>query len=137
MKVTFEDGNTLRFTVDGREDCEDVADVNNFTYWLWAFASPRVYRTFSRSPPREHILRLLDIYLAYVQKGACYVRPQFQPVRYERRLPLGTRLRALFEAWTPPELGREMVEIAQALIECEGIKPPACGWDAYEDPKKD
>jgi hypothetical protein len=137
MKITFEDGNTLRFTSsDGREDIEDEVDVLNVSYWLWAFASPRIYRTFSRSPPREHILRQLDIYLAYVRKDAHYATPQFQPVHYERRLPLATRLRELFETWTPPELTPEMVEIAQALVECEGIKPPACGWDAYEDPKE-
>lgn len=137
MKITFEDGNTLTFTSgDGREDIEDTTDVINVTYWLSAFAAPRVYRTFSRSPPRVHVLRLLDIYISYARKGAHYAAPQFQPVHYERRLPLALRLRELFEQWTPPELPQEVVEISRALIEYEGIKAPACGWDAYEDPQE-
>ncbi|WP_437946274.1 hypothetical protein WME98_36340 [Sorangium sp. So ce296] len=136
MKVTFEDGSTLTFTSgDGREDIEDETDVINVTYWLSAFAAPRIYQTFSRVPPREHILRLLDVYLSYVKKGAHYAAPQFRPVHYERRLPLATRLRELFEQWTQPELPQEIVDISRALIEHEGIKAPACGWDAYEDPE--
>ncbi|WP_437328585.1 hypothetical protein [Sorangium sp. So ce381] len=138
MKVTFEDGNTLTLTSgDGREVVEDMADVINVTYWLWAFASPRVYRTFGRVPPREHILRQLDIYISYVKKGVRVAAPQFQPVHYERRLPLATRLRELFEVWTQPELTQEIVDISRALIEHEGIKAPACGWDAFEDPEED
>ncbi|WP_437960402.1 hypothetical protein WME76_12680 [Sorangium sp. So ce119] len=62
--------------------------------------------------------------------------PQFQPVHYERRLPLATRLRELFETWTRPELPQEVIEVSRALMEYEGIKPPACGWDAYEDPEE-
>lgn len=138
MKITFEDGNTLTFTSgDGREDIEDTVDAINATYWLWAFAAPRVYRTFSRVPPREHILRMLDIYISYVKKGGHHTAPQFRPVHYERRLPLAIRLRELFEHWTQPDLAQEMVDISRALIEHEGIKPPACGWDAYEDPEED
>ncbi|WP_437640386.1 hypothetical protein [Sorangium sp. So ce854] len=137
MKITFEDGNTLTFTgPDGREDIEDSTDVLNMTYWLSAFAAPRIYRTFSRVPPREHILRLLDVYISYVKKDAHYAEPQFQPVHYERRLPLAIRLRELFASWAPPELPQEVVEISRALMEHEGIKPPACGWDAYEDPEE-
>ncbi|WP_437929797.1 hypothetical protein WMF37_11265 [Sorangium sp. So ce291] len=138
MKITFEDGNTLTFTSgDGGEVVENTADVINVTYWLWAFASPRVYSRFSRVPPREHVLRLLDIYIAYVKKGARVAAPQFQPVHYERRLALAIRLRELFERWTGPELAEEMMTISRALIEHEGIKAPACGWDAYEDPEAD
>ncbi|XXX81382.1 hypothetical protein WMF30_21725 [Sorangium sp. So ce134] len=137
MKVTFEDGNTLTFTSgDGREEIEDTTDVINIIYWLSAFAAPRVYRTFSRVPPREHILRLLDVYTTYVTRGAHHMAPQFQPVHYERRLPLAVRLRELFESWAPPELPQEVIEISRALMEHEGIKPPACGWDAYEDPEE-
>ncbi|KYF76799.1 hypothetical protein BE11_22305 [Sorangium cellulosum] len=137
MKVTFEDRSTLTFaSVDEGEGIEDTADIINVIYWLSAFAAPRVYRTFSRVPPREHILRLLDVYAAYVTKGAHYMGPQFQPVHYERRLPLATRLRELFETWTQPELPQEVIEISRALMEYEGIKPPACGWDAYEDPEE-
>ncbi|MGK4003772.1 hypothetical protein WMF31_14165 [Sorangium sp. So ce1036] len=135
MKITFEDGNTLRFTsVDGREDTEDVVDVFNVIHWLGAFASPRVYQAFSRTPPRDHILRLLDIYIAYAKRGAHHAVPQVEPVLLERRLPLALRLRELFEAWAPPALPREAVEISRALMECEGFEPPACGWDAYEAP---
>ncbi|AUX30409.1 MULTISPECIES: hypothetical protein [Sorangium] len=136
MKITFEDGNTLTFTSgEGREVVENTTDVINVTYWLWAFASPRVYSRFSRVPPRDHVLRLLDIYISYVEKGGRVATPQFQPVHYERRLPLAMRLRELLEQWTQPELPQEIVDISRALIENEGIKAPACGWDAYEDPE--
>ncbi|WP_437915535.1 hypothetical protein WME73_10255 [Sorangium sp. So ce302] len=138
MKTTFEDGNTLTFTSgDGREDIEDTVDAINATYWLWAFSSPRVYGTFSRVPPRDHILRMMSIYISYVKKGGRHTAPQFQPVHYERRLPLALRLRELFEQWTQPELPQEVVDVSRALIEYEGIKAPACGWDAYEDPEED
>ncbi|WP_437613227.1 hypothetical protein WMF20_11510 [Sorangium sp. So ce834] len=136
MKITFEDGNTLTFTSgEGREVVENTTDVINVTYWLWAFASPRVYSRFSRVQPRDHVLRLLDIYISYVEKGGRVAAPQYQPVHYELRLPLAMRLRELFEQWRQPELPQEIVDISRALVEHEGIKEPACGWDAYEDPE--
>src|SRR4051794_19816041 len=103
----------------------DYADVVNTTHWFMVLAAPPLYRTLGRTPIREHLLRLMDIYIAYVERDGRYSRAEHEPVPYERRGSLSAKLRALLETWTPPELPREITEAARELLFAEGMAGPA------------
>lgn len=109
-------------------------DAANAIQWLDILAIPRIYRSMTRVPPREHLLHMVDIVIDYVTRGEKYVTPEFEPVPYEERLPRARELRALLEAWEPPELPPEITEAARALLYAEGLKGGAEGWDAMPDP---
>jgi hypothetical protein len=69
---------------------------------------------------------MLDLYIAYVGHDGRYHQPMFEPVPYERRPPLAAKLRALLEAWTPPELPSEITDAARELLYAEGLN---LKWD--------
>jgi hypothetical protein len=123
------------FTVsaNGRPVLDDFADVANCIMWLQTLAVPRIFRGMTRRPPREHLVRLVDIFIAYVRHDGRYPTPDFEPVPYETREPLALKLRELLEAWTPPDLPAEVTEAARALLYAEGMNP-AGGWDSLSDP---
>jgi hypothetical protein len=83
----------------------------------------------NRTPTREHILRMVDMYLASVRRDKQRPKPQFEPVPYEQREPLTLRLRALLETWSPPGLPAEVSDAARAVLYASGIKEPDDGWD--------
>jgi hypothetical protein len=114
---------------NGHPVLTDYADVMNTTHWLMVLASPPLYRTLGRIPSREHLLHLMDIYIAYVEHDGRYSQQEHQPVPYERREPLAAKLRALLETWTPPELPSEITEATRELLWAEGRTPPDGGWD--------
>ena len=120
-------------SANGRPVLDDFADVANCIMWLQTLAVPRIFRGMIRTPPREHLVRLVDIFLAYVRHDGRYATPDFEPVQYETREPLALKLRELLEAWTPPELPAEITEAARALLYAEGMNP-AGGWDSLSDP---
>ncbi|MEO5726929.1 MAG: hypothetical protein ABI134_10625, partial [Byssovorax sp.] len=105
-------------------------DVIHTVLWLLVLASRRGYHSLGREPPTEHLIRLLDIYVAYATHDGRYHQPSFQPVPYERRVPLATRLRALLEKWTPSEPSDEVIEAVRALLYAEGIGEPSDGWES-------
>jgi hypothetical protein len=115
--------------MNGRPVFTDASDVINTTFWLGVLASPPLYRTLGRTPIREHLLHLMDIYIAYAARDGRYGPVEHQPVPYERRVPLAARLRALLETWTPPELSREITEAARDLLFAEGHTAPDGDWD--------
>ncbi len=53
--------------------------------WLHVLASPRTFCGMNRTPPREYLERLIDIYIAYVRHDGRYMGPDFEPVPYEAR----------------------------------------------------
>lgn len=106
----------------------DFEDVVNAQYWLFVLASPPLYATLSRSPVRDHLLRLMDVYIAYAERGGRYSRGRGDAL-YERREPIARKLRALMETWAPPELPREIVDTARELLEADGQEAPEGGWD--------
>ena len=118
----------------GRGDAlyTDWADVFNVLQWLLVLASPPLYRTMKRRAEAAHLIRLLDVYITYAERGSRYLDESFAPVPYEQRLPLAQQLRTLLGAWTPPDLPSEITEAARALLHAEGQSPPEGGWDALE-----
>jgi hypothetical protein len=99
--------------------------------WLKVFAAPRIFHGLTRMPPREHILKQVDVLIVYIAHDGRYVNADFQPVPYERRAPLAARFRELIEQWAPPELPAEMTQVTRDLLYAEGQKAPSEGWDKY------
>lgn len=109
----------------------DIAGVINTTHWIMVLASPPLYRTMKREAEPAHLVRLVDVWIAYAERGDVYHHADFAPVPYEQRVPLARRLRALLAEWRPPELPSEITEVARAVLHAEGMKPPQKdGWDA-------
>jgi hypothetical protein len=117
----------------GRPILDDVAKVVQALQWIIILAVPRLFGGLTRTPPREHLLDLLDTFVSYVRHDGRYSRAEFEPVPYERRESLALSLRALVENWTPPTLPMEITEAARALLFAEGRKGPPEGWDALPD----
>ena len=111
---------------------EDVhhMDVIHTVLWLLVLASRRGYHALGREPSTEHLIHLLDIYIAYAAHDGRYHQPAFQPVPYERRVPLATKLRAILETWKPSEPSDEVIEAVRALLYAEGIREPSDGWES-------
>ncbi|WP_438039655.1 hypothetical protein [Sorangium sp. So ce128] len=120
---------------DGSSALSDFEQAAAAILWVHALAVPRLFLGMSRMPPREHLLRIVDWYLAYVRRGKRHVSPEFSPVPYEEREPLAMRLRALIEAWSPPGLPAEITEVARALLHAEGMLAPPGGWDNSPEPE--
>jgi hypothetical protein len=114
------------FEVKGGPLPSDNVAAIHATPWLMVLASPQVYRGLGRTPTREHLLHMLDLYITYVGHDGRYNQPMFQPVPYERRAPLAAKLRALLEAWMPPELPSEITAAARELLYAEGLN---LKWD--------
>lgn len=86
------------------QDFAMVAGVIHAIQWLQVLAVPRIFHNMTRTPSREHLLGVVDLFLAYVRRGGRDTHPEFHPVPYELREPLALRLRELLVLWTPPEL---------------------------------
>ncbi len=114
-----------RGTANGHPVRDDWNTIVHTVHWLRVLATPRFFHGLGRVPSREHLLGLLDIFLAYLRHDGRYVSAEFEPVPYEQREPLARKLRALIEAWTPPGLPQEIVETARALLHAEGVREPA------------
>jgi hypothetical protein len=117
----------------GRPMLNDVAKVVQALQWIIILAVPRLFGVLTRTPPREHLLDLLDTFVSYVRHDGRYSRADFEPVPYERREALAMSLRALVECWSPPALPMEITEAARALLFAEGRKGPPEGWDALAE----
>jgi hypothetical protein len=89
--------------------------------WLTVLAAPIVYASLKRPVEPEVLLRLLDIYIAYVDRGDYYL---FDHTPEPNRPALARQLRELIAGWTPPELPAEITEAARALLYAEGHKEP-------------
>lgn len=89
--------------------------------WLDVLAKPHEYRALQRPVDAAVVnvlLCLLDVWIAYVDRGDWYL---YDPPEEDRAAP-ARKLRALLEAWTPPELPAEITEAARALLDAEGEK---------------
>ena len=118
---------------DGTSVLSDFADSAHAIQWMQVLAAPKVWAVMSRTPPREHLLRMVDTYLAYVRRGERNIDPDFVLVPYEQREPAALRLRALLETWSPPGLPVEIMAAARAVLYSDGMKGPPCGWDNLYD----
>ncbi|MGK3987380.1 hypothetical protein WME99_30345 [Sorangium sp. So ce136] len=133
LRMAFEQA--ARHRPDGSSVLSDFEDSVAAMLWVHALAVPRLFLGMSRMPSREHLLRMVDWYLAYVRRGDRHVPPEFSPVPYEEREPLAMRLRVLVEAWSPPELPPEITEVARAILHAEGKMAPPGGWDDTPEPE--
>lgn len=111
----------------------DFSDVVNTKYWLMVLAAPPLYRTIERVAVPDHLVRLIDVYISYAERGTRYSKAEFDPVPREQRVPLARKLQALLLDWTPPDLPPEITEAARDLLHAEGLAPPDGGWDALEN----
>ena len=112
----------------------DMFDIVASSLWLAVLAAPHLYRTLKRKVDPDLLVRYMDIWIAYADRGDTYTGAMFTPVPYAERPALARKLRALLEAWTPPELPAEITETARALLHAEGLKPPPKGedWDQLD-----
>ena len=111
----------------------DFSDVLNTWYWILVLAAPPLYGTIKRVVEPAHLVRLMDVYIAYTLRGTQYLKPNFTSVLWEQRASLARKLRALLADWTPPGLPAEITEAARDLLHAEGHLPPEGGWDALRD----
>lgn len=121
-------------------DDDDGAEVLNSWHWILVLASPPLYRTIRRPVDPLYVARMIDIIIAYAERGARYLGARLSPVRYERRAPLAKKLRALIVEWTPPDLPAKITAAARELLRAEGQAAPEGGWDALStdpDPVED
>jgi hypothetical protein len=84
-------------------------------------ARPERYRALQRhvdDAVKALLLTLLDVWIAYVDRGDWY----FDDPSEGDRPALARKLRALLEAWTPPDLPAEIIEAARAVLDPEGVK---------------
>jgi hypothetical protein len=121
-------------------DCEnprtaEFVDASYFHDWLQVLACPRLYHEMTRKPTREHMLHIHDRYLPYARSKREHVDAQgYFVFQGDERLRehLASKIRELFETWSPLELPPALTETARALLEAEGIAPPEGGWDNVE-----
>jgi hypothetical protein len=109
----------------------DFLAIQYTVNWLLVLAAPRVYRAIERPVDKAVLLHLLDIWIAYADRGDYYVNDY---VPDPDRPALARKLRALIDAWTPPELPAAIVETARDLLRAEGDREPpnqAATWDDY------
>jgi hypothetical protein len=99
----------------------DTAAILATESWLDVLARPHDYRALQRpvdAAVKAVLLCLLDVWIAYVDRGDWYLGDPPE----EGRPALARKLRALLEVWTPPELPAEITEAARALLDAEGQK---------------
>jgi hypothetical protein len=120
---------------DGTSPLSDMVNTIHAVQWLTCLAAPRVFLRMKRMPSREHLLRMVDLFLARVRRGGPKgVDPDSPPVPYEQREPLALKLRALLETWSPPGLPAAISEAARAVLHADGQREPPGGWDEADDP---
>jgi len=110
-------------------DDDDGAEVLNSWHWILVLAAPPLYRTIQRPVDPVYVACMIDIIIAYAERGAHYLGARLSPVHYERRAPLAKKLRALVVAWTSPDLSAEITAAARELLHAEGQVAPEGGWD--------
>jgi hypothetical protein len=125
----FWNGWSIMATADGTPS--EIADVFNMIHWLQVLASSRLYSLLRRTPTREHLLRLFDVYRASVMRGAWYRRTLHREAFTAPRAAAASTLWMLLETWTPPELPAEIVVTSRELLDAEGVEQPPGGWDAF------
>ena len=117
----------------GSSNDDDSAEVVNSWHWIMVLAAPPLYRTIQRDVDPVYLVCLIDIIIAYAERGSRYLIAQISPVHYERRAPLARKLRALLVTWSPPNLPAEITTAARNLLNAEGLAPPEGNWDALKN----
>jgi hypothetical protein len=106
---------------NGRPVFSDFGDIVNLHYWLYVLSTPSLYATLTRVPDPAHLMRLVDVFIAYAERDSRYGGDGRRDVPYERREPLARRLRTLMEGWAPPDLPSDIAATAKEILVAEGI----------------
>jgi hypothetical protein len=109
----------------------DMMAVLLTSHWLIVLAAPHVYGLLQRVAEPAHLARLLDIWIAYTDRGDHYL----SATPGEDRPMLARALSARIAGWTPPDLPGEITEAARAILHAEGAVPLQAktdGWDSYQ-----
>ena len=94
----------------------DTLSIILTEHWLMVLASPQAYRALVRPVAPQFLVRLLDIWIAYADRGEHY----FSATAPDPNRPtLARKLRDLIATWTPPDLPAEITEAARALLRRE------------------
>ena len=119
---------------DHPESFAAMAAYSHALAWLTTLAAPRLFRSMTRVPPREHLLAQLDCFLA--GPGSDW-RGDARLVDEAQQQVLAGRLRTLVERWAPPELPEEITMTTRALLVASGGEAPEGDWDTftYEGPE--
>lgn len=118
---------------NGRSLLGEFAATAHAMQWLQVMAVPRLFESLKRTPDRDHLLMMVDIFIAYVRSGKQYGTPEFEGAPYEQREPVAMRLRALVETWPKGDV-LQIATTARELLYCDGSIGPKGGWDHAPDP---
>lgn len=113
------------------ELAQEIEHVIHAIGWIDVLASPRLWATLRRIPPKAFLLELIDAYLVYARSGRRYTNVpegQQRPDLTLRSAP-AERLRALMVAWEPPVISTEIRDAALAVALAEFGPPPAESGD--------
>jgi hypothetical protein len=109
----------------------DTLAILHTENWLIVLAAPHIYRSLTRQVQPAFLLRLLDIFIAYADRGDHYL---FDCDPDLDRSAVARLLRDLIAAWTPPDLPAATTEAARALLRAEGYENPprrAVRWENF------
>lgn len=98
--------------------------------WLMVLAAPHIYRALKRPVDPRFLIRLLDIWIAYVDRGDQYLSANAPG---PNRPAVARKLRHLIAVWTPSELPAEITEAARSLLHAEGYEQPPLGAATWDD----
>lgn len=112
---------------------DEFYNVLYFEDWLVVLASPRILQAMQRVPPREHLLRMLDMFLSYARSKRRFMSRagEWKPDP-QRREARALELRVAIERWNSPEISREITQAARAFLREDGEDFSDEEWDAYE-----
>src|SRR5262245_37583183 len=107
IRLAFEQAAKAR--PDGGSELLDTMGTIIAVQWLIVIAASQIFRSISRKPSREHLVHMVDLFLAYVRRGGSRrERRDFDPALFERLEPAALHLRALLESWSQPDLPEEI-----------------------------
>jgi hypothetical protein len=113
----------------------EIRNAFPFRDWLQVLARSDVFHALSRQPSREHLILLCDAYMPFARsrrehaKEQGYISGADEPLVSE----LTDRMRSLLEVWTPPDLPKEIVEIARALLLADRSSIGIHDWEKGPD----
>lgn len=107
----------------------DSLVIHDFMSWVAVLAYPSMFARLRRQPPHEHLVGLLDLYVAAVRRGGRFLEAEAGVSSDERRCVLASTLRAQLTAWTSPHLSAEVAAAAMALWRAEVPEPLASDWE--------
>jgi hypothetical protein len=112
---------------------EEFITTYYFEDWLVVLASPRILQVMQRVPPREHLLRMLDLFLPYARSKSRYMsRLGYWKPDPAKREACALELRAAIERWSSKAISSEITQAARAFLREDGEDVSDEAWDTNE-----